>query len=158
MDAKGEEPNEVAVCPTDGEEPKPNAGVLKTPKPGELLTPNAVVPEVPNAGPGVDEPNALVAPNRDVDVEPNVGVVEAPKAGAVVAPKAGVVVAPKAGVVVTPKAGVVVAPKVLLPNAGLVCWNVLPNGLDWLGDDPKAPKLGFCPNKDPTDMQSRALC
>ena len=26
---------------------------------------------------------------------------------------------------------------------------MLPKGLDWLGDDPKPPKLGFCPNKDP---------
>ena len=26
---------------------------------------------------------------------------------------------------------------------------MLPNGLDWLGDDPNPPKLGFCPNKDP---------
>lgn len=25
---------------------------------------------------------------------------------------------------------------------------MLPNGLDWLGDDPKPPKAGFCPNKD----------
>lgn len=25
---------------------------------------------------------------------------------------------------------------------------MLPNGLDWLGDDPKPPKDGFCPNKD----------
>jgi hypothetical protein len=145
---KGELPEETAVCPKDGEEPKlnalvdvPNEGVLEDPKPGVvLLTPNAVVAEVPK--PGADEPNAgvLEAPNKDGDVEPNAGVVVAPKAGVVVVPKAGVV---------TPNAGVVDIPKVLLPNVGCVCWNVLPKGLDWLGDDPKPPKLGFCPNKDP---------
>lgn len=114
--------------------------MLEAPKAGALLTPNAVVePEDPKAGVVVEpkgvEPNAgvLEAPNRDVDVEPN----------------AGVVVAPKAGVGVVPNAGVVVAPKVVLPNAGCVCWNVPPKGLDWLGDEPKPPKLGFCPNKDP---------
>ena len=127
----------------------PNDGVLEDPKPVVLLlTPNAVVAEVPK--PGADEPNAgvLEAPNKDGDVEPNAGVVVAPKAGVVVVPKAGVV-APNAGVVVVPNDGVVDAPKVLLPNVGCVCWNVPPKGLDWLGDDPKPPKLGFCPNKDP---------
>jgi hypothetical protein len=127
----------------------PNEGVLEDPKPGVvLLTPNAVVAEVPK--PGADEPNAgvLEAPNKDGDVEPNAGVVVAPKAGVVVVPKAGVVT-PNAGVVVVPNVGVVDVPKVLLPNVGCVCWNVLPKGLDWLGDDPKPPKLGFCPNKDP---------
>ena len=115
--------------------------MLEAPKAGALPAPNAVVePEAPKPGVVVEpkgvEPNAgvLEAPNKDVDVEPN----------------AGVVVAPKAGVVVAPKAGALVAPKVLLPNVGCVCWNVLPKGLDWLGDDPKPPKLGFCcPNKDP---------
>lgn len=128
----------------------PNEGVLEDPKPGAVPpTPNAVLPEVPK--PGVDEPNAgvLEAPNKDVDVdvEPNAGVVAVPKAGVLV-PKAGAV-APNAGVVVVPNAGGVDAPKVLLPNVGCVCWNVLPKGLDWLGDDPKPPKLCFCPNKDP---------
>jgi len=159
---KGELPDETAVCPKDGEEPKlkaladvPNEGVLEDPKPGVvLLTPNVVVPEVPKPVadvPKAVEPNAgvLEAPNKDVDVEPNAGVIVALKAGVVVVPKAGVVV-PNAGVVVVPNAGVVDAPKVLLPNVGCVCWNVLPKGLDWLGDDPKPPKLGFCPNKDPT--------
>jgi hypothetical protein len=133
----------------------PNEGVLEDPKPGAVLaTPNAVLPEVPK--PGVDEPNGVLeAPNKDVDVEPNAGVVAVPKAdvlvpkAAAVAPNAGVVVVPNAGVVVVPNAGVVDAPKVLLPNVGCVCWNVLPKGLDWLGDDPKPPKLCFCPNKDP---------
>ena len=147
-------PEETAVCPKDGDEPKlnaladvPNEGVLDDPKPGVvLLTPNAVVPEVPKPVadvPKAVEPNTgvLEAPNKDVDVEPNAGVVVAPKAGAVVVPKAGVLV-PNAGVVMVPNAGVV-------PNVGCVCWNVLPKGLDWLGDDPKPPKLGFCPNKDP---------
>lgn len=153
---KGELPEETAVCAKDGEEPKlnalvdvPNEGVLEDPKPGAVPpTPNAVLPEVPK--PGVDEPNAgvLEAPNKDVDVEPNAGVVAVPKAGVLV-PKAGAV-APNAVVVVVPNAGGVDAPKVLLPNVGCVCWNVLPKGLDWLGDDPKPPKLCFCPNKDPT--------
>ena len=164
---KGELPDETAVCPKDGEEPKlnalvvPNEGVLEDPKPGVLLTPNAVVPVDPKAGedPKAVEPNAgvLEAPNKDDDVEPNAGVVVAPKAGVldvpkagVVVPNAGAVVAPNAGVAVVPNAGVAVVPKVLLPNVGCVCWNVPPKGLDWLGDDPKPPKLGFCPNKDPT--------
>jgi hypothetical protein len=151
---KGVLPEETVVCPKDGEEPKPNTladvpneGVLEDPKPVVvLLTPNAVVPEVPKPVadvPKAVEPNTgvLEAPNKDVDVEPNAGVVVAPKAGAVVVPKAGVLV-PNAGVVMVPNAGVV-------PNVGCVCWNVLPKGLDWLGDDPKPPKLGFCPNKDP---------
>jgi len=159
---KGVLPEETVVCPKDGEEPKlnaladvPNEGVLEDPKPGVvLLTPDAVVPEVPKPVadvPKVVEPNAgvLEAPNKDVDVEPNAGVIVALKAGVVVVPKAGVVV-PNAGVVVVPNAGVVDAPKVVLPNVGCVCWNVLPKGLDWLGDDPNPPKLGFCPNKDPT--------
>jgi hypothetical protein len=158
---KGVLPEETVVCPKDGEEPKlnvladvPNEGVLEDPKPGVvLLTPNAVVPEVPKPVedvPKAVEPNAgvLEAPNKDVDVEPNAGVVDALKAGVVVVPKAGVVV-PNAGIVVVPNAGVVDEPKVLLPNVGCVCWNVLPKGFDWLGDDPKPPKLGFCPNKDP---------
>jgi len=136
---KGVLPEESVVCPKDGEEPKlktladvPNEGVLEDPKPGVvLLTPNVVVPEVPKPVadvPKVVEPNAgvLEAPNKDVDVEPN------------------------AGVVVVPNAGVAVVPKVLLPNVGCVCWNVLPKGLDWLGDDPNPPKLGLCPNKEPT--------
>ena len=175
---KGVLPEETAVCPKDGEEPKlkalvdvPNEGVLEDPKPGVvLLTPNVVVPEVPKPVadvPKAVEPNVgvLEAPNKDVDAEPNAGVVVAPKAGVVVVPKAGVVVpnagvvvlpnagvavVPNVGVVVVPNAGVVDAPKVLLPNVGCVCWNVLPKGLDWLGDDPNPPKLGFCPNKDPT--------
>ena len=159
---KGVLPEETVVCPKDGEEPKlnaladvPNEGVLEDPKPVVvLLTPNVVVPEVPKPVPDVPkavEPNAgvLEAPNKDVDVEPNAGVIVALKAGVVVVPKAGVVV-PNAGVVVVPNAGVVDAPKVVLPNVGCVCWNVLPKGLDWLGDDPNPPKLGFCPNKDPT--------
>ena len=159
---KGVLPEESVVCPKDGEEPKlkaladvPNEGVLEDPKPGVvLLTPNVVVPEVPKPVadvPKAVEPNAgvLEAPNKDVDVEPNAGVIVALKAGVVVVPKAGVVV-PNAGVVVVPNAGVVDAPKVLLPNVGCVCWNVLPKGLDWLGDDPNPPKLGLCPNKEPT--------
>jgi len=154
-------PEETVVCPKDGEEPKPNTladvpneGVLEDPKPVVvLLTPNAVVPEVPKPVadvPKAVEPNTgvLEAPNKDVDVEPNAGVVVAPKAGAVVVPKAGVLV-PNAGVVMVPNAGVV-------PNVGCVCWNVLPKGLDWLGDDPKPPKLGFCPNKDPEDVAPKA--
>jgi hypothetical protein len=146
---KGELAEETAVCAKDGEEPKlnalvdvPNEGVLEDPKPGALLpTPNAELPEVPK--PGVDEPNGVLeAPNKD-DVEPNAGVAAVP-------------VAPNASVVVVLNVGVVDAPKVLLPNVGCVCWNVLPKGLDWLGDDPKPPKLCFCPNKDPT--MSRAKC
>lgn len=160
-------PEETAVCPKDGDEPKlnaladvPNEGVLDDPKPGVvLLTPNAVVPEVPKPVadvPKAEEPNigALEAPNKDVEVEPNAGLVVAPKAGAVVVPKAGVVV-PNAGAV-APNAGGVDEPKVLLPNVGCVCWNVLPKGLDWLEDDPKPPKLGFCPNKDPEDVAPKA--
>jgi len=151
---KGVLPEETVVCPKDGEEPKlnaladvPNEGVLEDPKPGVvLLTPNVVVPEVPKPVadvPKAVEPNAgvLEAPNKDVDVEPNAGVIVALKAGVVVVPKAGVVV---------PNASVVDAPKVLMPNVGCVCWNMLPKGLDWLGDDPNPPKLGFCQNKDPT--------
>lgn len=135
-----------AVCPKAGDEPKlkalvdvPNEGVVEAPKAGALLTPNAVVLEDPKLG-VVFEPNG---------VEPNAGVLEAPNKDVDVEPNAGVAVAPNDGVVVVPKAGVVVAPKVLLPNVGCVCWNVLPKGLDWLGDDPKPPKLGFCPNKEP---------
>jgi hypothetical protein len=115
----------------------PNEAELEAPNPGVLLAPKAGVPEDPKPL----EPNAgaLVAPNNDGDVEPNAGVV---------VPNAGVVVAPNAGVVVAPKAGVLDAPKVLLPNAGCVCWNVPPKALDWLGEEPKPPKLGFCPNND----------
>lgn len=115
----------------------PNEAELEAPNPGVLLAPKAGVPEDPKPL----EPNAgaLVAPNNDGDVEPNAGVV---------VPNAGVVVAPNAVVVVAPKAGVLDAPKVLLPNAGCVCWNVPPKALDWLGEEPKPPKLGFCPNND----------
>lgn len=107
----------------------PNEAELEAPNPGVLLAPKAGVPEDPKPL----EPNAgaLVAPNNDGDVEPNAGVV-----------------VPNAGVVVAPKAGVLDAPKVLLPNAGCVCWNVPPKALDWLGEEPKPPKLGFCPNND----------
>ena len=121
-------------CPKDGEEPKlkalvgvPNEGVTEAPKPGALLTPNAPVPEDPKPGVVVEPKGVgvLEGPNKDVDVEPNVGVV------------------------VVLKPGVVVVPKLLLPNIGCVCWTVLPNGLDWLGDEPKPPKPGVCPNIDP---------
>ena len=115
----------------------PNEGVVEAPKPGALLTPNAPVPEDPKPGVVVEpngvEPNGgvLEAPNKDVDVEPN------------------------GGVVVAPKADVVVVPKLLLPNVCCVCWTVLPNGLDWLGDEPKPPKVGLCPNKDPENLERR---
>jgi hypothetical protein len=118
-------------CPKDGEEPKPkalvgvpNEVVVEVPKPGALLTPNAAVPEDPK--PGVVVEPKVVEPNGGVPVAPNKDVDVEP-----------------------PKAGVVVVPKLLLPNVGCVCCTVLPNGVDWLGDEPKPPKLGFCPNRDP---------
>lgn len=115
---------------------EPNAGVLETP--------NDVV-VLPNNGVDVD-------PNAGVLVDPNAGADDDPNAGAVVAPNVGIVDEPKVGVLAVPKAGWlapnVVEPKGVLPNAGCVCWNVLPNGLDWPGVDPKPPNAGFWPNAE----------
>jgi hypothetical protein len=64
---------------------------------------------------------------------------EDPNPGVVVEPNVEVPGAPNKDVdVEAPKVGVVVVPKLLLPNV-----------VDWLGDEPKPPKLDFCPNRDP---------
>jgi hypothetical protein len=87
-------------------------------------------------------------PNGEDGVVPNsvllVAAPDCPKDGedpnpVVVEPNVEVPGAPNKDVdVETPKVGVVVVPKLLLPNV-----------VDWLGDEPKPPKLDFCPNRDP---------
>lgn len=132
----------------------PKAGVLDAPNAAVLDDPNTGVLEAPNEPP---DPNkgALETPNAE-PVLPNVGVVVEPKAGVLAAPKAGELVAPKAGVLEAPNVGWLDAPKGeeepnrLLPNAGCDCWNVLPNGLVWVGVAlaPKPPKTDFCPKRE----------
>jgi len=131
-------PNALPVLPKVGLEVEPKAGVLVAPNAGLLVAPNAGV---------------LVAPNAGVLEAPNAGVLEAPNAGVLVAPNAGVLVAPNAGVLVAPNAGWddppkgVEEPNMLLPKAGCDCC-VAPNGLVWVGVDPKPPKAGFWPKTD----------